>query len=579
MLKTIFRKVERCVAGVVFLLIFLAPLSAFAEQITSFDADIELSPDSSFIVTEEITYDFENASRHGIFRYIPTTHPKEDSSLFRDRYTDISNVSVTLDGGAVPFTANEERDQIYLKIGDANRTISGEHTYTITYRVSGGLIYFDDDTSELYWNVTGNGWTVPIRAVRATLRAPEDSLMDARSCYSGAYGAKGECDIEVANDTVTFQAESLAAGEGLTIAEGLKSGAVARVELERLSLTWIILPLIVLWLLGAGIYIYRYKTAYKTDRTIIAQYEPYEDFKPMYTGLLFDGRLNPRDITASILYLAEQGYIKIRHVDGPKVFFFFESDDYEIELVRSVDNALRIHQLEALSLLFDGGYHEPGGKVTLSTLKGDLSKQRKNAKKIQNLRKDLSKDLVAKGFFERPLKNFLTLFLVLAAVPLTIIAIAAMYTDVFVAIIPFMFMVFFAAGGLSLALYRRRTRKGYEALDHLKGFEEFLSVTDKERFKFHNAPKKSPEQFMEYLPYAIAFGVEKEWAEVFKDITIPDPDWYEGGVAGQFSAVAFSQSIGQFTTALSSSAGTSSSASGGGGFSGGGGGGGGGGSW
>ena len=123
----------------------------------------------------------------------------------------------------------------------------------------------------------------------------------------------------------------------------------------------------------------------------------------------------------------------------------------------------------------------------------------------------------------------------------------------------------------------RRTRKGYEALDHLRGFKQFLSVTEKERYVFHNAPERNAEQFMEYLPYAIAFGVEKEWAKAFEGITIPDPSWYDGGSGSHaFSAVGLTNSLGSFSTALASSG---MSASSGGGSSGGGSGGGGGGSW
>jgi uncharacterized membrane protein len=111
---------------------------------------------------------------------------------------------------------------------------------------------------------------------------------------------------------------------------------------------------------------------------------------------------------------------------------------------------------------------------------------------------------------------------------------------------------------------------------HLKGFKLFLSVTDKARFDFHNAPERSPEQFMQYLPYAIAFGVEEKWAEVFADMEITNPGWYESDTAGtSFAAAAFAHDLTSFSSAVT----TSTQASSGGGSVGGGGGGGGGGSW
>ena len=74
-----------------------------------------------------------------------------------------------------------------------------------------------------------------------------------------------------------------------------------------------------------------------------------------------------------------------------------------------------------------------------------------------------------------------------------------------------------------------------------------------------------------------AFGVEEEWAKVFKDVTIPSPDWYEGGNAASFSAVSLTNSLGAFSSSFVASSGSSPSS--GGGSAGGGAGGGGGGSW
>ena len=110
-----------------------------------------------------------------------------------------------------------------------------------------------------------------------------------------------------------------------------------------------------------------------------------------------------------------------------------------------------------------------------------------------------------------------------------------------------------------------------------KGFKDFLSTTEKERYKFHNAPARNTQQFMEYLPYAIAFGVEKEWAEVFKDIPLDQPSWYSSQNNSTFNAVAFTHNLSAFSTSVSSSSGSSGSS--GAGSAGGGGGGGGGGSW
>ena len=78
-------------------------------------------------------------------------------------------------------------------------------------------------------------------------------------------------------------------------------------------------------------------------------------------------------------------------------------------------------------------------------------------------------------------------------------------------------------------------------------------VTETERYKFFDAPDKNPEIFMEFLPYAIAFGVEKEWSKVFAGITIPTPNWYDGGAIQAFSVATLTTDIVAFSRALSAS--------------------------
>ena len=96
---------------------------------------------------------------------------------------------------------------------------------------------------------------------------------------------------------------------------------------------------------------------------------------------------------------------------------------------------------------------------------------------------------------------------------------------------------------------------------------------------------------MQFLPVAIALGVENEWAEQFKDLHIEPPEWAEGNVSSWTPAMmAHAMSDLSHASAASvynapSSGGSSiaggggSGFSSGGGFSGGGFGGGGGGSW
>lgn len=98
-----------------------------------------------------------------------------------------------------------------------------------------------------------------------------------------------------------------------------------------------------------------------------------------------------------------------------------------------------------------------------------------------------------------------------------------------------------------------------------------------------NAPQRTVELFEKLLPYAIALGVEKQWAKEFNDIYKQPPEWFSGNWS-TFNAYYLASSItGSMQSAMATSfappSSSGSSGFGGGGFSGGGGGGGGGGGW
>jgi uncharacterized membrane protein len=126
-------------------------------------------------------------------------------------------------------------------------------------------------------------------------------------------------------------------------------------------------------------------------------------------------------------------------------------------------------------------------------------------------------------------------------------------------------------------------------MDFIEGFKMYLSVTEEQALNMRHQPDITPEVFEEFLPYAIALGVENEWGKKFEQqLTATgqeaySPAWYSGyRSGGHFYPARFTSSLGSsFSSAISSSSTPpgSSSGSGGGGSSGGGGGGGGGGGW
>ena len=147
-------------------------------------------------------------------------------------------------------------------------------------------------------------------------------------------------------------------------------------------------------------------------------------------------------------------------------------------------------------------------------------------------------------------------------------------------------------------LITRRTMEGRRVLDGIEGFRMYLLAAEQQTLQALYPPKKTPELFEKYLPYALALDVENEWAEQFTDklvigssgLTSPNcrqPSWYRGNSWSPNSIGTFTSAVSTAIASSSTAPGTSSGVSmssrsgggGGGGFSGGGGGGGGGGGW
>src|SRR3989338_10941511 len=116
-------------------LLFTFTSKVFAEVIRSFNTQIVAHKDGSMDIAERILYDFENLDRHGIYRYIPLYSKVGD--LYR--VIKIENAKVLRDGKSEKFQTTADSEKIQFKIGDPDRTISGSHEYTVSYRVINGI--------------------------------------------------------------------------------------------------------------------------------------------------------------------------------------------------------------------------------------------------------------------------------------------------------------------------------------------------------------------------------------------------------------------------------------------------------
>ncbi|HEX9352889.1 MAG TPA: DUF2207 domain-containing protein, partial [Streptosporangiaceae bacterium] len=214
------------IAGAALAMIFAAPEGAsaqtFGERITSYHAWIAIQRDGSILVTERITYDFGSDQRHGIFQVIPVRFRYNGSY---DRIYPVNVRSVQSPDAPDQYTVEDNGSSVSIRIGDPNQTITGEHTYALTYLVRGSLNAFAGH-DELYWNAIGNQWDVPIDQATVWVNAP--LAVTRAACFSGLLGSTGSCQqARITEGIAHFSQAGLGPREGLTVAVAIPKGAVA----------------------------------------------------------------------------------------------------------------------------------------------------------------------------------------------------------------------------------------------------------------------------------------------------------------------------------------------------------------
>lgn len=202
-----------------------AALAKDAERIVSFASEVIVHSDGTISVKERIEYSFTEP-RHGIIRDIPTRYVSDDGRRFEIPVV-VAGVA-GIDGAPVPYTAERQVNGARITIGDPSRKVDGLQTYVISYTASGALRYFEDH-DELYWNVTGSDWEVPIERVSATVRLPDAAEPSAirLKCFTGPEGSTSQdCLGNTQGKVVSFVADR----GPLTIVAGWQPGVVGRLE-------------------------------------------------------------------------------------------------------------------------------------------------------------------------------------------------------------------------------------------------------------------------------------------------------------------------------------------------------------
>lgn len=546
--------------------------AAADERVLDFHSNIRIGEDGAQTVTETIAVQAEGREiRRGILRDFPTDYRGRFGERVRVPF---SVLLVTRNGNAEPWTTQKLSNGVRIRIGSANVLLPrGRHVYEIVYRTSRQLGFFKDH-DELYWNVNGNGWTFAMDRVSADVKLPSavPPALLRLEAYTGDAGARGR-DYEAvaqAGGASFVTTRGLQRMQGLSIVVQFPKGVVREPALVTRLSWWVddnpgpLTGAAGLLLLFAFLW-WRWHLVGRDPRAgpAFPRYEAPPGLGP--AGVRFIDRMqyDPQCFAAGLLGLGARGFLRIRQA----------GDAYALERTGNPVDWLPGERTLSNLLLGPGKTvsidrtHSPGVQITLETHKRELAA------------------LYGEKLFSRNRGSHA------AGIGIAIVTAVAMMMleaplSVLIAVIVLMLilLVLFARWLPAYSVAGRRLQ------DHIEGLRQYLGVAEKDDLARMKAPPQTAEEFAKFLPYAVALGVEKTWADRFTAtlglaaVTAAVAGYYSAEAGGMFSGGGIGNSIGGIAGTVSSAAtppgsSSGSSSGGGGGGSGGGGGGGGGSGW
>lgn len=308
-----------------------APAFAAEAAVTSYTAKGSLAPDGALSVKATLVLE---GSPSSVQQRFATTMASGRDGQYRFA---LSNIAAQV--GGQPVTPQVTTDGDYQVVTVPTQAATGP--VVIDYTVTGAALNAGTDSNgegvtELNWRLL-QGLNLPVRTFDATITPP--GLFTSIDCYAGPPASPGNCGYYAGGThdapDPTFHDEGLGAGEVVGAVLRFNSAVVApNSRLEQLwsldhAFSFAPLPLglaVGIGLLGGAVYWLLHRR-YGRDAvaaatpTVIGSFKPVgagqsefelsDDIRPGEIGTLADERVDPIDVTASVLDLAVRNHLRI----------------------------------------------------------------------------------------------------------------------------------------------------------------------------------------------------------------------------------------------------------------------------
>lgn len=541
------RAIRRQAAPLVTVLVLLLLLLSGGEQAAAqgkslhwdrYDVTIDVNPDGSYQVTEDQDISFDQGYFSEGFAVIPL-----------GRVEEIRNVQLAEDGqpytrastgGEIgTFTVSQFGGELEILWWFTPAMGPETRNFTISYHVTGNLrVYDDPPVNQVWWRAIDEDFSADIRSSTITINlpavvAPADLTL---GVHTHGYDAENVQFEQVDGDTIVFQASNIDQGDAIEprvefpqitsatapawqATDDARREREERLEPYRALANLLFLGAGLMLAVGGPVGVYAIWHSYGRDTPVEIPIdilrEPPDDLPPGAVGTLIDERADIHDLVATMVDLAERDIIHIEE-ENTEILGITMSRDWKITKIGSFDG-LRLPEKTLARALFGSK-----SEVKLKDIRQSFGKQQ------GKVRKAFYKELVDHDYFPHnpeSVRNWWRIGGIVILVGAVIIGFQLW--AVVGSFAPFALAVLIGLGLVAASIViasnwmPKKTAKGAEAAARWVAFRRYLEQIDR-----YSDLKEAQDIFAKYLPYAVAFGIEKSWVRKFSKVDTPAPRWY-----------------------------------------------------
>lgn len=501
-----------------------------AEAVDTYVVAASLAADGSLQINAEITFDQAPAA---LTQTIQTTSRTADNKEYR--FT-IADLTVTAAGAALQHAVTAGEDATVISIPTTGVTGPVQLAYT----VHGATISTADGGTSLIWPLV-QGLNVATNTFDGIISVP--AMFTSMDCQAGDPAAPGACTFFAGgtadNPLPIFHQEALEPGGFVDVTLRFPPGAVATDENVRTIWTAerafaagpaeLLAALGLAILGGMGLWLAHRKVGRDAvgavTPTRIAEFRPVadgqsefrvlENVRPGQVGTVLDERVDPVDVTATLLDLAARGHLRIEVVEPTSAY---AGTDWTFVRLDGEDELVAYEQT-----LLDAVAPAGAAPVRVSTLNQAV------APAIPTVQSQLYDEVVARGWFARRPDTTRNLWTRLGWAALAVALVVAVLLAVFTTFgLVGVVLVLLALGVLFVAAEMpARTSAGAGILSGMQVLGGVLQTQPTDQLQ----EGREYSQISRILPYAVVLGGADRWvqalAEAHGDTT--ELSWYRGG--------------------------------------------------